>query len=80
VTHQVPIDECMRLLQKMARESRARHSVGRETVLTPYMEQDHGIKIVYDPMAMFKPIDAPSKSYIEFASEAQYTFLLLKYS
>ena len=79
MTHRVPMEDCMRLLQRMARETRARHGVGRDTVISPYMEQDYGIKIVYDPMAMFKPIDAPSKFYVEFASAAQYTMFVLKY-
>ena len=79
MTHRVSMEGCMSLLQKMARESRARHSVGRDTVISPYMEQDYGIKIVYDPNALMKAVDEPSESYILFASEAQYTMLMLKY-
>jgi hypothetical protein len=79
MTHHVPMETCMSLLQKMARESRARHSVDRDTVISPYMERDYGIKIVYDPNALMREVDDPSKSYIIFASEAQYTMLMLKY-
>jgi hypothetical protein len=79
MTHHVSIDNCMSLIQKMARESRARHSVDRDTVISPYMERDYGIKIVYDPNALMKPADDLNKSYIIFASEAQYTMLMLKY-
>jgi hypothetical protein len=79
MTHRVPMEDCMHLMQRMARETRARHGAGHDIVISPYMEQDYEIKIVYDPNAMFKPIDAPSKSYIEFASAAQYTMLVLKY-
>ena len=80
MTHRVPMEDCMRLMQRMARETRARHGVGHEIVISPYMEQDYGIKIVYDPMAMLKPIDISSESYIEFASAAQYTMLVLKFA
>ena len=73
------MEDCMSLMQRMARETRARHGVGHDTVISPYMEQDYEIKIVYDPNAMIKSIDAPSESYIEFASTAQYTMLVLKY-
>lgn len=79
MTHQVSMEDCMSLLQKMARESRDRHNVDRDIVISPYMEQDYGIKIVYDPNALMKAVDEPSESYILFASEAQYTMLMLKY-
>jgi hypothetical protein len=77
--HRVAMKDCMSLLQRMARETRARHSVGPNIVISPYMEQDYGIKIVYDPNALMKAVDEPSESYIEFASAAQYTMLVLKY-
>ena len=71
--------DCISLLQRMARETRARHGVGHDTVISPYMEQDYEIKIVYDANAMLKAVDEPSESYIEFASAAQYTMFVLKY-
>ena len=79
MTHRVLMKDCMSLLQKMARETRARHSVGRDEIVAPYIQQDYGIKIVYDPNALMKAVDDESESYILFASEAQYTMLMLKY-
>jgi hypothetical protein len=79
MTHRVPMEDCMRLLSRMANEARARHGVDLYEVVFPYIEQDYEIKIVYDPNAMIKSIDIPSESYIEFASAAQYTMFVLKY-
>ena len=79
MTHTVLMEDCMSLLQKMARETRDRHNVDRNTVISPYMERDYGIKIVYDPNALMREVDEPSKSYVLFASEAQYIMLALKY-
>ena len=79
MTHRVAMEDCMRLMQRMARETRARHSVGRDTVISPYVEQDYGIKIVYDANALMMAVDEPSESYVEFASAAQYTMFVLKY-
>ena len=79
MTHRVPMKDCTELMRKLAHEARARHGVDLYEVVFPYIERDHGIKIVYDPNAMLKPLEISIESYIEFASEAQYTMLMLKY-
>ena len=79
MTHQVPMKDCTELLRRMAHEARARHGVDLYEVVFPYMEQDHGIKIVYDTTWPMKPLEYSFESYIEFASESQYTMLMLKY-
>jgi hypothetical protein len=71
--------DCMNLMRRMAHEARARHGVDLYEVVFPYMEQDHGIKIVYDANWPPKPLEDSFESYIEFASAAQYTMLVLKY-
>lgn len=79
MSHTVMLYDCMELMQRLARKTRIQHGVGNDTVIFPYLEQDYGIKIIYDPRALLKPVDAPSDSYVVFASEADYTFLSLKY-
>jgi hypothetical protein len=80
MTYDVLMADCMELMRRLAREARVKHGVGDNEIIVPYIEQDHGIKVVYDPNAMTTLVKEPSKSYIKFANEAQYTFLLLKYS
>jgi hypothetical protein len=79
MSHTVLLWDCMELMRKLVRESRARHGVDSNIVITPYLEQDYGIKLVYDPNSLMRERDEPSKSYVIFASEADYTFLSLKY-
>jgi hypothetical protein len=79
MTHCVPMKDCMELMHKMAHETRVRHSVDLYEVVFPYIERDHGIKIVYDTTWPTMPLEYSFESYIEFASESQYTMLMLKY-
>ena len=79
MTHRVPMKDCTELMRKLAHEARARHGVDLYEVVFPYIEKDHGIKIVYDANWPMKPLEDSIESYIEFASEAQYTMLMLKY-
>ncbi len=79
MSHTVSMWDCMELLRRLARESRARHGVDNDIVISPYLEQDYGIKIVYDPRALMRERDEDSESCVIFASEADYTFLSLKY-
>lgn len=71
--------DCMELLRKLAQESRARHGVDNDVVISPYLEQDYGIKLVYDPNALMRERGEVSDSRVIFASKADYTFLSLKY-
>lgn len=85
MTYCVPMKDCMDLMRNVANEARVRHGVDLNEVVFPYIEQDQGIKIVYDADWLAKlhqaqGFDDVQESYIEFVSEAQYTFLLLKYS
>lgn len=79
MSHTVLMEDCLELLHRLARESRARHGVDNDVVISPYLEQDYGIKIVYDPRALMRERDDPSESCVIFASPAQYTMLMLKY-
>lgn len=79
MTYRVPMKDCTELMRKIAHEARARHGVDLYEVVFPYIEQDHGIKIVYDADWWMKTLEDSIESYIEFASEAQYTMLMLKY-
>ena len=79
MSHTVLLWDCMELMRKLAQESRARHCVDNNVVISPYLEQDYGIKLVYDPNALMREVDEPSESYVIFASGADYTFLSLKY-
>ena len=79
MSHTVLLWDCMELMRKLVRESRARHGVDNNIVISPYLEQDYGIKLVYDPNALMREVDEPSESYVIFASKADYTFLSLKY-
>ena len=82
MTHRVPMKDCMELMHKMARVTRARHGVPYGEIESPYMEQDYNIKFVYDNKWLLNPngnrCNQPG-SYVEFASESQYTMFVLKY-
>ena len=79
MTHTVLMWDCMELLRRLAQESRVRHGVDNNIVISPYLEQDYGIKIVYDPRALMRSRGEPSDSCVIFDSPAQYTMLMLKY-
>ncbi len=79
MSHTVSMLDCMELLRRLARESRARHGVDTDIVISPYLEQDYGIRLVYDPNALMRERGEVSDSRVIFASEADYTFLSLKY-
>lgn len=80
MTYCVLMRDCMELMRKMAKEARAKHGVGDEEIIVPYLERDHGIKVVYDPFLASKNLKTESSdSYIEFVSETQYTMFILKY-
>ena len=79
MSHTVSMWDCMELLRRLAQESRARHGVDNDIVISPYLEQDYGIRLVYDPCALMRERDEPSESCVIFASPAQYTMLMLKY-
>lgn len=79
MSHTVLLQDCMELMRKLVRESRARHGVGNDIVITPYLEQDYGIRIVYDPNALMRERGEISDSRVIFDSPAQYTMLMLKY-
>ena len=80
MTHRVPVEDCISLLQKMSQKTRLRHSVDPNEIIVPYLEQDYNIKLVYDPNELWRPKADPNKAYIIFANEAHYTWLVLKYS
>ena len=79
MSHTVLLWDCMELMRRLVRESRARHGVDNDVVITPYLEQDYGIRLVYDARALMRERGEPSESCVIFASEAHYTFLSLKY-
>ena len=76
MTYTVKLDDCRKVMQRVARELKTRHRVGDDTVIWPYITQEHGITIRYGNL-----LSAPiSPALVTFPSKAYYTWLVLKYS
>jgi hypothetical protein len=76
MTYTVKLDDCRKVMQRVARELKTRHRVGDDTVIWPYITQEHGITIRYGNL-LSTPI---SPALVTFPSKAYYTWLALKYS
>jgi hypothetical protein len=76
MTCTVKLDDCREVMQRVARELKTRHRVGDDTVIWPYITQEHGITIRYGNL-LSNPI---SPALVTFPSKAYYTWLALKYS
>jgi hypothetical protein len=76
MTCTVKLDDCREVMQRVARELKTRHRVGDDTVIWPYITQEHGITIRYGNL-LSTPI---SPTLVTFPSKAYYTWLVLKYS
>jgi hypothetical protein len=76
MTYTVKLDDCREVMQRVARELKTRHRVGDDTVIWPYITQEHDITIRYGNL-LSNPI---SPALVTFPSNAYYTWLALKYS
>jgi hypothetical protein len=76
MTYTVKLDDCRKVMQRVARELKTRHRVGDDTVIWPHITQEHGITIRYGNL-LSNPI---SPALVTFPSKAYYTWLALKYS
>lgn len=76
MTHTVKLDDCCEMMRRVARELKTRHRVGNDTVIWPYITQEHGITIRYGNLLS----DPISPALVTFPSKAYYTWLALKYS
>jgi hypothetical protein len=63
-------------MRRVAWELKTRHRVGDDTVIWPYITQEHGITVRYGNLLA----DPPVPALVTFPSKAYYTWLALKYS
>lgn len=75
MSYTISLDQCSDLLFKLAAELREKYDINKGEIVTPYLEREYNIKVIYDDI-----LDEDHRSTAIFPSEAHYTFLLLKYT